>query len=363
MSALESSLSVKLLNRSTRKLSLTEAGALFYEHCARIVKEAELAEERMTRAQSEPAGLVKVTAVPAFATRYLVAALAEFHERYPKIRVELSCSNRRSADLGDEGFDLGHPDRLRALDPKLVTRKLAPNRACSALHRRTWIAAGRRADPTTFASTSTSCSRRPRRRVRGRSGAAGASIRSTFAPRSRPTTSEAVRAAVVAGMGIGILPLYMTSDALQQGRLVPLLRDYEVAAESAIYLVYLPNRTLPSRVRALIDFLVGRFAPIPPWDQVVPAVSFRPPHGTHANHSDEATMKRSGAKQEGESASQLISREDRRARRLARRDARPDPRSDQGGRPRHPRGVEVDGDPGSGRTTGSSAPARPTRTS
>src|SRR5512139_2533319 len=61
VSALERSLAVKLLNRSTRKLSLTEAGALFYEHCARIVQEAELAEQRLTRTQSEPAGLVRVT--------------------------------------------------------------------------------------------------------------------------------------------------------------------------------------------------------------------------------------------------------------------------------------------------------------
>src|SRR6185295_3763280 len=107
VSALESSLSVKLLHRSTRKLSLTEAGAVFYEHCARIVKEAELAEQRMTRAQSEPEGLVKVTAVPAFTIRHVVPALAEFHHRYPKIRVKLSCSNRRTVDLGDEGFDFG----------------------------------------------------------------------------------------------------------------------------------------------------------------------------------------------------------------------------------------------------------------
>src|SRR5262245_42724079 len=106
LTALERSLSVKLLNRSTRKLSLTEAGALFYEHCARIVQEATLAEQRVTRTQSEPAGVVKVTAVPAFAVRHVVPALADFHAQYPKIQVRLSCSNR-TFDLGDEGFDLG----------------------------------------------------------------------------------------------------------------------------------------------------------------------------------------------------------------------------------------------------------------
>src|SRR4030095_4663969 len=67
VSALERSLAVKLLNRSTRQLSLTEAGTIFYDHCARIVQESVLAEQRVTHAQVEPAGVVKLTAVPAFA--------------------------------------------------------------------------------------------------------------------------------------------------------------------------------------------------------------------------------------------------------------------------------------------------------
>jgi DNA-binding transcriptional LysR family regulator len=69
-----------------------------------------------------------------------------------------------------------------------------------------------------------------------------------------------------AGLGIGILPLYMAGDALQQGQLVPVLRQFQVVPESAIYLVYLPNRTLSSRVRAFIDFLVERFGRTPSWE-------------------------------------------------------------------------------------------------
>ena len=75
---------------------------------------------------------------------------------------------------------------------------------------------------------------------------------------------DAVRAAVVAGLGISPLPAYMVADDLREGRLVPVLRKFQIAPESAIYLVYLPNRTLPSRVRALIDFLAERFGPVPP---------------------------------------------------------------------------------------------------
>jgi len=77
---------------------------------------------------------------------------------------------------------------------------------------------------------------------------------------------DVVRAAVVAGLGISFLPLYLAADELRQGQLVPLLRQYQILPESAVYLVYLPNLTLSSRVRALIDFLVARFGPVPSWD-------------------------------------------------------------------------------------------------
>ncbi len=269
VSALESSLSVKLLHRSTRKLSLTDAGALFYEHCARIVKEAELAEQRMTRAQSEPEGLVKVTAVPAFAIRHVVPAIAEFHQRYPRIRVKLSCSNRRSADLGDEGFDLGIRIYAQPPDPKLVTRKLAANRVvlCASP-----AYLDRRGTPRRLADLSEhECVVFPPTAPKGawtfRRGRARATHSVDIRGALETDETEAVRAAVVAGMGIGIVPLYMASDALRQGNLVPLLSEYEVANDSVIHLVYLPNSTLPSRVRALIDFLVGRFSPVPSWEE------------------------------------------------------------------------------------------------
>jgi DNA-binding transcriptional LysR family regulator len=77
---------------------------------------------------------------------------------------------------------------------------------------------------------------------------------------------DVVREAVAAGLGIGMLPLYMAGEALRKGQLVPLLRQFQVVPESAIYLVYLPNRTLSSRVRVLIDFLAERFGPIPSWE-------------------------------------------------------------------------------------------------
>lgn len=265
VSALERSLSVKLLNRSTRRLSLTEAGALFYEHCARIVQEAELAESRLTRTQSEPAGLVKVTAVPAFAVRHVLPALADFYQKHPKIQVKLFCSNR-ALDLGDEGFDLGIRVSFDP-DPSLVARKLAANRGvlCASpaylkrhgMPRR--IEDLRKHECVLFPPLAPKGVWTLRRDGRKYSVQVGGVFETD--------EMEVVRAAVAAGLGIGTLPLYMVGDALKQGQLVPLLRQFQVVPDSAIYLVYLPNRTLPARVRVLIDFLAERFRPIPSWEE------------------------------------------------------------------------------------------------
>jgi len=264
VSSLERSLSVKLLNRSTRKLSLTEGGAIFYEHCARIVQEAELAEQRVTRTQSEPAGLVRVTAVPAFAVRHVLPALTEFYQKYPKIQVKLSCNNR-ALDLGDERFDLGIRVSFNPA-PNLVARKIAVNRtvlcASPAYLKRHGVPRRiedlRKHDCVLFpplAPKGVWTLRRDKRKY-------SVQIAGTL----ETDEIDAVRAAVVAGLGIGVLPVYIAGADLQQGQLVPLLRQFQVLPESGIYLVYLPNRTLSSRVRALIDFLVERFGPTPSWE-------------------------------------------------------------------------------------------------
>jgi DNA-binding transcriptional LysR family regulator len=264
VTALEKSLAVKLLNRSTRKLSLTEAGALFYEHCARIVQEAALAEQHLAQAQSDPAGLVKVTATPAFAVRHVLPALPDFYRHYPEIRVQLSCSNR-PLDLGESGFDLGIRVAFKPA-PHLVARKLADNRSvlCASPEYLEKHRAPRRIEdlrkhecvlfpPLTPKGIWTF--RRDKRKV-------SVPVAGSF----ETDEMDAVRAAVSGGLGIGILPVYMVAEGLRNGDLVPLLRNFRVVPESAIYLVYLPNLTLPSRVRALIDFLTARFGPVPPWE-------------------------------------------------------------------------------------------------
>jgi DNA-binding transcriptional LysR family regulator len=264
VSALERSLSVKLLNRSTRRLSLTEAGATFYEHCVRIVQEAQLAEERVTQLQAEPVGLVRVTAVQPFAIRHVLPALPEFYEKYPKVRIALSCSNR-PVELGDERFDFGIRVSFDP-DPHLVARKLAANRAvlCASPAYLERSGMPRRVEDL----TDSRCVLFPPLAPKGRWTLHSGRRKHTVPVAGVFETDEmdAVRAAVIAGLGIGILPVYLVGDALREGQLVPLFLQYRIVPESAIYVVHLPNLTLPSRVRALIDFLVNRFSSTPSWE-------------------------------------------------------------------------------------------------
>jgi DNA-binding transcriptional LysR family regulator len=196
--------------------------------------------------------------------RHVLPALTEFYAKHPKIQVKLYCSNR-PLDLGEEGFDLGIRVSFRPA-PNLVARRLAANRSvlCASP-----AYLKRRGTPRRVEDLHEhECVLFPALAPKGVWTLQRDSRKYSVHVAGGFETDEmdAVRAAVAAGLGIGILPLYMAADDLRQGRLVPLLRQFQVVPESAIYLVYLPNRTLSSRVRALIDFLAEWFGPVPPWE-------------------------------------------------------------------------------------------------
>jgi DNA-binding transcriptional LysR family regulator len=263
VSALETSLGVKLLHRSTRKLSLTEAGGAFFEHCRRVVQEAEFAQRQMTQTQSDLAGVVRITCVQAFALRHLMPVLADFQTRYPEIGIKLSCSNR-TIDLGETGFDIGIRMQMEP-DPQLVARKLAVNRKilCAApgyLSRRGAPGAIEELpahDGVLF----------PPLANKGAWAFRSDGKKHSIAVRTRFETDDmdAAHAAVLAGLGLGVLPLYVAADDLRLGRLVALLPDVQVLPDIGIYLVHLPNRTLPLRVRTLVAFVEQWFKRGPSW--------------------------------------------------------------------------------------------------
>ena len=262
---LEKSIGSRLLNRTTRALSLTEAGSMFYEHCARIVEELEEAKLAVSRLQSEPRGILRISAPVAFGRLHVASALPEFLATHPELKIDMVTTDR-FVDLAEEGYDVvvrivGDPP------PNVVARKLAPvnRRIC--------------ATPEYFARhgvpqkpqelerhnclTYTYFNPQDPWRLRGPDG--DISVRASGD--LRVNDDDALSEAVLAGLGIALLPTFIIGKALQTGRLQAVLSNY-VPLERHVYAIYLPNRHLSAKVRAFIDYFLKRIGPEPYWDRM-----------------------------------------------------------------------------------------------
>ena len=266
VSKLERALGARLLHRTTRNLSLTEVGSAVYEHCARLVAEAESALLAAQHLTAEPRGTLKVSASVAFGKQHVAPAIPEFLARYPDITVQLVLADR-FVDLAEEGFDLvvrctGEPGL------NLVARKLAPIRyvVCAAP-----AYLGRKGRPQTPRDLARhNClfyayeSFQDKWSFEGPGGRETVRIQGNF----QVNSSEAVREALLGGLGIGLVPTFTVGPDLKTGALEEVLASHRPmgGAGSYAYAVYLPNRHVSPKVRALVDFLVERFGPEPYWD-------------------------------------------------------------------------------------------------
>ncbi len=262
---LERSIGARLLNRTTRALSLTDAGAAFYEHCARIVEELEEAKLAVSRLHSEPRGLLRISSSVAFGRLHIAPALAGFLEAYPEVKIDMVTTDR-FVDLAEEGFDVvvrivGEPA------PNAVARELAP------VHRRMCATPeyfSRHGVPETLQDLEhhncliyTSVNPQGSWRLRGPDGDISVRVPGNL----RLNDDDALAAAVLCGLGIALLPTFIVGNALQSGRLQSVLSEY-IPLERHVYAVYLPTRHLSAKVRCFIDFLLERFSPEPYWDRI-----------------------------------------------------------------------------------------------
>lgn len=265
VSRLEARLGIRLLNRTTRRLSLTEAGALFYEGCQRMVAEAEAAEAAVTHLAAAPRGTLRVNAPVSFAMLHLAPILPELMESCPELSIDLTLNDRR-VDLVEEGYDVAL--RIGRLgDSSLIARRLAPSRSllCAApayLERH-----GTPQRPEDL--TGHNCliysyqAEGALWRFQGPEGAV--SVRVTG--RLQVNNGDVLCAAMQAGGGVGRLPTFIAGDALRAGRLLRLLPDWPLGDDAAVHAVYPSGRAPSPKIRVFIDFLAGRFGDPPYWDR------------------------------------------------------------------------------------------------
>jgi DNA-binding transcriptional LysR family regulator len=265
---LEQRLGVRLLNRTTRRLAVTEAGAAYYRHCARILAEAEAAEQAASALQREPRGTLRISAPDSFGWMHVAPAIPDFLARYPELALDIALSPR-PVNLVDEGIDLAI--RIGVIeDPSLVVRRLAPSRFVLCAAPAYLDRAGAPREPRDLASHHCLCvslvSWGNAWRFVGAKGEERVAVSGVL----RSNNAEMLRGAALDGLGIALLPSWAVGDELASGRLKRVLPDWEPPA-SSIYAVYPGNRLLTAKVRAFVDHLARRFGPVPYWDR---------PHGT-----------------------------------------------------------------------------------
>lgn len=249
---LEERLGVQLLQRTTRRLSLTEAGERYFEYAQQALAQARAAEDAVSLTQTCPKGLLRVNAPMSFGRLHLAALVPEFLERYPQIELHMAMDDR-VVDMVAGGFDVAvRIGRLQ--DSSLVAKRLSDCQSvlCAApnyLERSPTL-------QTPMDLQNHNClfysyfQAGTEWTFHGLKGAVRVQPKGNY----QVNNSEALREAVLAGVGVAQMPLFIVADDIRSGKLTPLLPHYPLPLH-AIYAVYPQRRHLPAKVRVFLEFI------------------------------------------------------------------------------------------------------------
>lgn len=262
---LETRLGARLLNRTTRRLNLTEIGAVFYERAARIVNEAEEAEQEVSSLHATPKGTLKINAPMSFGTLHLAPAISSFMKLYPNLKVDMDLDDR-IVDLIDGGYDVGI--RIAKMpDSSQIARTLAPFRTVICATPEYWSRHPQPLKPTDLGNHNcliyTYLLSGEEWRFKGKDGPDLVKISGNF----RANNGDALRAAALGDLGIYMGPTFIVGEDLRAGRLQAALQEFE-ESDYSIYAVYPHGRHLSAKVRTFIDFMVKQFGSAPYWDEI-----------------------------------------------------------------------------------------------
>ncbi|NBN64512.1 LysR family transcriptional regulator [Pannonibacter tanglangensis] len=275
---LEDRLGTRLLQRTTRQIALTEAGQGFYDRVLAILASVEEAETFVTRGSAQARGTLKVSAPTSFGRLHVAPHLGRFLEANPDLSLNLDLSDD-FVDIVGDGYDLAI--RIAELsDSSLVARRLAP------VHRVLCAAPAylaRQGEPTSLQDLIdnhvriAAAAQDPWRLV----GPHGPEIVRVSAP-LRTNSSEVVREAVIAGVGIALRSTWDIGPELREGKLRIVLPAYRASKEVGLHAVYPSRRFLPAKVRVFIDFLAQLYGPAPYWDAGLEQWLSETPHSATA---------------------------------------------------------------------------------
>lgn len=264
--SLEAQLGVRLLNRTTRKISLTEAGRSFHLRCQSIFEEIDEALIEAGNLRTEPRGTLRINAPITFGRAHLTRTLASFQTRYPDVSIDLTL-NDRFVDIVDEGFDLAiRVGRLG--DSSLIARKLAPCRLVVCAAPDYLEARGTPQHPCELSGHNCLIYGYFTQDKTWSFEEEGSVLNVPVDGDFRTNLGEAVVEAAAAGRGIILEPSFTVAPYLEDGRLVPILADYR-PRDLTIHAVYPSSRLLPQKVRMLIDHLAATFGAKPYWDEAI----------------------------------------------------------------------------------------------
>lgn len=250
---LETLLGAQLLNRTTRRLALTEAGQTYYERARRILDDLYDADLAVTRHHAAPKGTLRINAPMAFGTLDMAQWLPTFMARYPELKVDLVC-NDRFVDLIEEGFDVAVRLAREMPDSSLMARRLATTDTmlvASPAYLKRYGAPEKPEDLTRHNCLTYTLVPKPNEWILAAPD--GNRIPVIVGGSFQSNTGIALRSAALAGVGIATTASFIVHGDLARGDLVPVLPEYKMRPRD-VYAVYPHNRHLSPKVRAFVDF-------------------------------------------------------------------------------------------------------------
>ena len=260
---LEDRLGSRLLNRTTRRLSLTETGTEFYQRSLKLLADLQEAEDVASKGASEAVGRLRISGPMSFGILCLAPAIGEFMRTHPRVNVELVL-NDRFVDLVEDGFDMAvRIGRLK--DSSLIARRVAPIRHAVCASPNYFREHGKPNTPQDLQDhPALLYSYVDDRQTWQFTNSDPVDVRSNF----RCNNGDALREAAVSGCGVAYLPTFIIHGAVAAGKLDVCLTEY-AREPSALYAVYPSTRNLSAKVRVFIDFLVETFGEEPYWDREI----------------------------------------------------------------------------------------------